>query len=75
MHFPSYQDIFWCIFLQVVQNPKDLNTMYKIPFYPVGVFHALYNVKLRDKHENVLTDMCWNDAFIILGLEDQDVGS
>ena len=41
----------------------------------MGVLHALYNVQLSDKYENKLKDMRWNNAYLILGLEDQYVGN
>ena len=44
-------------------------------FLPVELFHALNNVQLSDKYEELLKDMCWNDAYVILGLEDQYVGN
>ena len=37
-------------------------------FRLVGVLHALYTVKLSDKYENVLKDVHWNNAYLILGL-------
>ena len=37
----------------------------------MGVFHTLYTVQIIDKYENVLNDMCWNDTYLILDLEDQ----
>ena len=39
----------------------------------MGIFHTLYTVKLSDKYENALKDMCWNDAYLILDLEYQYV--
>ena len=44
-------------------------------FSLVGVFHALHNMQLSDKHENLLKYMCWNDAYLILGLEYQYMGN
>ena len=41
----------------------------------MGIFHALYNVQLSDKYENVLKDMCWNDDYLILSLEVQYMGN
>ena len=41
----------------------------------VGVFHTLYNVQLSDKHENALKEICWNDAYLILGVEYQYMGN
>ena len=32
-------------------------------------------MKLRNKYENVFKEMCWNDAYMILGMEDQYVGN
>ena len=40
-------------------------------FRLVGIFYEIYNVQISDKYENVLKDMCWNDAYLILGLKDQ----
>ena len=37
----------------------------------MGVFHELYNVQLSDKSENVLKEMCWDDYYMIIGLEDR----
>ena len=45
----------------------------QILFCLSGFFHALYNVQFSDKYENVLKDMCWNDAYLIIVLEDQYV--
>ena len=39
----------------------------------MGVFHTLCNVKLSDKHETLLLGICWNDAYLIIGLEYQCV--
>ena len=44
-------------------------------FRLVVFFHALYNVQLSDKYENLLKGGCWNYAYIILGQEDQYVGN
>ena len=41
----------------------------------MGVFHALYTMKLSDRYEKVLKEMYWNDAYLILGLEDKYVGN
>ena len=41
----------------------------------MGVFRALYTVQLSDKYENALKEMCWNDAYLVLGLEYQYVGN
>ena len=46
-----------------------------ISFHIVGVFDALSTVQLSEKYENVLKYMCWNDTYMILGLEDQRVGN
>ena len=54
-------------------NPNFVNTRDKFSFHPVIVFHALYTVKLSDKYEKLLKEMCWNDAYLIIGLEDQHV--
>ena len=32
-------------------------------------------MKLSDKYEDLLKEMCWNKAYLILGLEDQYVGN
>ena len=45
---------FLCIVFQVAQNNDHANTSDKYYFHPVVVLHALYNVKLSYKHENVL---------------------
>ena len=39
----------------------------------VGVLHILYTVKLSDKHQKLLNEMFWNDAYFILVPEDQYV--
>ena len=31
----------------------------------------MYIVQLSDKYEKLLKEMCWNDAYLILGLEYQ----
>ena len=41
----------------------------------VGLLHAMYNVQLSDKYENILKGMCWNCIYLIVGLEDQYVGN
>ena len=41
----------------------------------MDVLHALYIVQLSDEYENLLKDICWNDADLILGLEDQYMGN
>ena len=41
----------------------------------MGVFHVLYNIQLSDKYEHLLKEMCWNDAYLIIGKEDQYVGN
>ena len=46
-------------------KPPERNT-----FRIFVVFHALYTVQIRDKYENVLKEMSWNDAYLVLGLED-----
>ena len=56
---------------QVAQNPNFVNTNGNFSFHPVFVFHALYNVKLSNKHENVLKEVCWNDSYLIIGLKYQ----
>ena len=35
------------------------------------IFHALYNLKLGDNHENISYDKCWSDIYIIIDLGDQ----
>ena len=40
-------------------------------FHLVGVFHAIYTIQLSGKYEKVLRDICWNDAYLILGPTDQ----
>ena len=57
--------------MQVSQYPDIKNTNGKIYFPLVGVFHALYTVQLSDKYENLLKEMRWNDAYLILDLEYQ----
>ena len=37
------------------------------------VFQTMYTVKLSDKYENVLNEICWYDAYLIIGLEDKYV--
>ena len=56
---------------QVTQQTDNINTNGFFSFHPVGVFHALYNVQLSDGYENVFKEMCWNDAQLINGMEDQ----
>ena len=63
------------MFLQVAQTPDLVNTNYNFYFCPVGVFHTLNNVQLSDKYEILLKEMCWNDAYLILGQYDQYVGN
>ena len=41
----------------------------------MGVIHKIYTLQLSDKYENVLKDMCWNYAYLIIGLEDQYLGN
>ena len=41
----------------------------------MGVFRALYNVQLGDKNENLFKEMCFNDSYLILCLENQYVGN
>ena len=41
----------------------------------VGVFYELYNVPFSDKYESILKDMCCNDYYMIIGMEDQYVGN
>ena len=41
----------------------------------MGVFHALYTVKISDRYENALKDMRWNDTYLVFGMEDQYVGN
>ena len=41
----------------------------------MGIFHELYTMKLSDKYGTALKEMCWNDAYLILGLEYQYVGN
>ena len=40
----------------------------------MAVFHALYTRWLSDSYGKVLKDVCWNDAYLTLGLEDQYIG-
>ena len=47
----------------------------QIYFRLVVVFYALYTVQLSDKYENILKEMNWNYAYLILGLEDQYMGN
>ena len=35
----------------------------------------MYTAKSSDKYENTLKEMRWNDAYMILGLEDQYMGN
>ena len=65
---PSKQAIFWCIVPEPSQKPYIVNTNNKFSFHTVYVFHALYIVQLSDKYENLSKEMCWNDAYLILGL-------
>ena len=57
------------------QNPNFVNTNDKFYFRPGGIFHALYHYKLSDKYENVLKGVCWNNAYLVIGLEDKYVGN
>ena len=58
---PSEQALFLSILLQVAQKTDLVNRREKFSFSSVGILHALYNVKLSVKHENLLKEMCWND--------------
>ena len=59
--------------VQVEQNSNVSNKNDKYSFYTVGVFHELYNIQLNDKHKNLFKDMCCNNAYLIIILEDQYV--
>ena len=59
----------------MAHNPNLVNTYDRFYFRPVGLLHALYNVKLSDKYENLLKDMCWNDFYLILVMKYQYVGN
>ena len=61
--------------LQVSQQQDLENTNDTISFRVVGVFHALQTAKLSDKYEKAMKKMCWNDASLIIGLEDKYVGN
>ena len=37
----------------------------------MDIFHAIYNVPLSNKHENILQDMCWSDVYLIIDLGDK----
>ena len=50
------------------QYPDITNTNDKFSFHLVVVFHVLHTVQLSDKYENLLKEICWNDAYMILGL-------
>ena len=39
----------------------------------MGVFRSLKNLQLSDKYENLLKEMCWNDAYLVPGLDGQYV--
>ena len=41
----------------------------------MGVFRELCTVRLSDNYEKILKEICWNDAYLILGSEDQYVGN
>ena len=41
----------------------------------VEFFHALPNMRLIDKHENILQEIFWDDAYLILDLGYQYVGN
>ena len=41
----------------------------QILFPSIG--RSLYTVQLNDKFEKVLKEVCWNDAYLILSMEDQ----
>ena len=57
------------------QYPDPENKNNTFYFRLVGVFHALYTVKLSDKYKNILKEMRWNDAYLILGLKDKYMGN
>ena len=59
----------------MAQKTDNVNTKNTFSFHPVDVFHALYNVQLSDKYENILKDMFCNYDYLIVGLEDQCVGN
>ena len=40
----------------------------KVLFLSIGRLHALYNVRLSDKHEHKIQDMCWSDDHLIIDL-------
>ena len=61
--------------LWVTQYQDLVNINDSFSFHQFGVFHTLYIVKLSDKYENVLKKICWNYAYLILGLEYQYVGN
>ena len=61
--------------LQVAKNRDRIKRSDICSFLPMGVFYALYNMKLSDQHENILKEMCYNYVYIILGLVDQYVGN
>ena len=52
-----------------------LTYIFEIRFHLVGVFHTLYTFQSSDNYENILKEMRWNNAYIILGLEDLYVGN
>ena len=68
--YPLSQALLLCIVLKVAQRQDHANASKKY-FCSVGVFHALYNMQLSYKHKKVSYEMCWNDAYLILGLEYQ----